>query len=107
MVLSHLAGRLVIPVSAFLPWLVLYMLAERGNTSVRLFEPWLRALAFALLIPSVAFYVFDHTRLSSLLSLYGWGMFCASNWLRIRYKVEPLGPTLLNISGHEKASLLR
>lgn len=107
MVLSHLVVRLVLPVTAVLPWLVLYMLAERGHASVRSFAPWLRALGSALLVLSVACYVFDHTRLSAVLSLYGYGMHGASNWLRYRYKLEPPPPTLLNISGHEHASLLR
>ena len=106
---SHLsvAVRLLIVASAFLPWLVLYLVAGR-SISLPAVEPWLRWISFVLLGLSIILYALDYTHLSTTLSLYGWGLFGAMNWLRNRYKLyPPPAVTSLNISGHEPASSLR
>jgi hypothetical protein len=93
--------RLLIVSGAFLPWLVLYVVADR-STSLRLFVPWLRGISVALLGLSIVLYALDYTRLSNILSIYFWGFFCAVNWLGNRYKLYPPPVvTSLNISGHE------
>ncbi len=98
--------RLLIGAGAFLPWLVLYLGAER-SISVRVVEPWLRWISFVLLGLSLCLYAFDYTHLSSILSVYGWGLFGAMNWLRNRYKLyRPSAVISLNISSHEPVSSL-
>ena len=105
---SHLpvSVRLLIVAGAFLPWLILYVVAER-SISVRWMVPWLKGISLALLALSIVSYVFDYTRLYSILSVYGWGLWGATNWLQNRYKLFPLTITSLNISGHEPSSSLR
>ena len=106
---SHLSVpmRLLIGAGAFLPWVVLYVVAERPIPA-RAVEPWLRWISFVLLGLSIILYALDYTHLSTTLSMYGWGLYGAMNWLRNRYKLHPPpAVTPLNISGHEPAGSLR
>jgi hypothetical protein len=102
---THLAARLGIVAGAFLPWLSSYLLARRGSLWLRTWKDWLKRIAVVLLVFSAFSYVTDNTRLSSLLSVFGWGFFVAANWLQNRFKFEhPSAPISLNISGHGTAN---
>jgi hypothetical protein len=107
--LSHLSVRLLIVSGAFLPWLMLYLIAERWVV-VRKAAPWLKWIGFALLALSIISFASDYTHLSRILSMYFWGLWGATNWLQNRYKLSPPAQpavTSLNISGHEPTSSLR
>jgi hypothetical protein len=102
---THLAARLGIVAE---PRLSAYLLARQGSLWLRTWKNWLKRIAIVLFVFSAFSYVTDNTRLSSLLSVYGWGFFVAANWLQNRFKYEhPSAPTLLNISGHETANTVR
>ena len=105
---SHMSVpvRLLIVAGAFLPWLVLYLVAERWMV-VRKAAPWLKGISVALLALSVISFASDYTHLSHTLSIYFWGLWGATNWLQNRYKPSPPTVTSLNISGHEPSSSLR
>ena len=106
---SHLSlfVRLLIVSGAFLPGLVLYVIADR-SVSLRLWVPWLRGISVALLGLPIVLFALDYTHLSNILSIYFWGFFCAVNWLSNRHKLYPTpAVTSLNISGHDAASSIR
>ena len=107
--LSHLSVRLLIVAGAFLPWLMLYLVAERWVV-VRKAAPWLKWISFALLALSIISFASDSTHLSHILSMYFWGLWGATNWLQNRYKISPPAqPAVvsLNVSGHEPEGSLR
>lgn len=96
---GNVSVRLIVVASAFLPWLLVYLLAKRG-ISVKAAAVWLRGMSVLLFAISTAFFVFDHTRTSTTLNLYFWGLFLASNWIRNHYKLSPFALTSLTISRH-------
>jgi hypothetical protein len=105
---NHLAARFGILAGALLPWIFSLLLARQGSMWLRTLKDWLKRIAFVLFAFSAFSYVADNTRLSSLLSVYGWGFFVAANWLQNRYKFEhPSAPISLNISRQETAKEIR
>jgi hypothetical protein len=63
-----LGARLAILAGAFLPWIVVYLLAHQGLAMLRPWKDWLKRIAIVLFLGSACFYVTDHTHLSNVLS---------------------------------------
>jgi hypothetical protein len=74
--------------SPLLVWCVLYLACRLGGISPTRFTPWLRAGFFVLMVVSIIFFIFDHTRIANVVAIQGWGLYGAELWIKHHYKQE-------------------
>jgi hypothetical protein len=68
----NLSLRLAIMFSPLLVWGALYIASRLGGISATRFAPWLRTGFVVLMGVSIVLFIFDRTRLASVVAIHAW-----------------------------------